>query len=315
MRKRFAFLLSGLVGCAHLTPYEEIVERLPEERLLELDGRRVHLVREGDGPPLILLHGFGGSSWSWREVVPELAKAHQVVAIDLHGFGWTERPREPEAYTLRGQERLVLTVADRLGFERFDLMGHSYGGAISIFLAGRNPERVGKLVLVDAAMPRYGRDRRQRVFASRTLARFFVRSVGLTEGRVRRGLEAAFADDSRVTEELVNAYLERLRVEGLEDAFYGLTAPARDAGDPEVELSSLRAEVLLVWGEQDELIRPAAGEKMASQIPGARLEVLPACGHNPMEECPEAFLAVVEPFLERSAPATTSGASEAVELR
>jgi pimeloyl-ACP methyl ester carboxylesterase len=292
-------------GCTSLTPYEEVWRNLPENRRLELEGQRVHVEVAGEGPPLLLLHGFGGSSWSWREVIPELSRIRTVVALDLNGFGWTERPREPGSYSLVGQESLVLKVADRLGFEQFDLMGHSYGGAIAIFLAARHPERVRRLVLVDSARPSYAQERRRRIFALRTLARWYVKTVGVTKQVVRRGLQGAFYDDSKVTEDLVQGYLERLRVEGLEEAFFGLTAPQTVGRDPEVSFEQVQAKTLVLWGEEDRLISPAFGEKLASKLLEARFEKLPACGHNPMEECPDRFLKVAVPFLEEE-----SGGSE-----
>ena len=279
-----------------MRPYDEIAAGLPPESLLEIDGQRVHVEQAGTGQPLLLLHGFGASTLLWQKVIPGLARTRHVVAIDLNGFGWTERPKDPEAYTLAGQERLVLAVADRLGLERFDLAGHSYGGAISIFLASRHPERVRSLILADAAMPAYGTLRRRQRYASRTFAGLYIRTVGLTASRVRRGLAEVYADDSKVTDELVRGYLERLRVEGVEDAFYGLTAPTGKPPD-EVDLATLTMPALLVWGAQDTLTTPADGRRAASAMPRAELVEIPGCGHSPMEECPEAFLAAVEPFL------------------
>jgi len=283
-------------GCASLRPYAEVAAALPPESLIEIDGRRVHVVDRGSGDPLVLLHGFGASTLLWEPVLPRLAAARRVIAIDLNGFGWTERPSAPEAYTLAGQERLVLGVADALGLGRFDLAGHSYGGAISIYLAARHPERVRSLLLVDSAMPSYSALRRSRSFRNRTLSVLFVRAFALTPARVRFGLEASYADDSKVTDELVRAYLERLRVEGVGDAFHGLTAPNSEPPE-QVDLASLEMPTLVVWGAQDELIAARDGRKAAETMPDAGFVELAGCGHSPMEECPEAFLAAVEPFL------------------
>ena len=97
-----------------MQPYAEAVRGLPTGRLLEIDGQQISVERAGQGPPLVLLHGFGESTLSFAAVLPELAKRFAVVAIDLNGFGYTERPRDRESYTLAGQERLVLRVLDRL---------------------------------------------------------------------------------------------------------------------------------------------------------------------------------------------------------
>lgn len=290
----------ALGGCVTMRPYAEVAAMLPAERLVAVGNQRVHVVDAGTGKPLVLLHGFGASTLIWDAVAPELARSRRVVAIDLNGFGWTERPRAPEAYTLAGQERLVLGVADALGLERFDLAGHSYGGAISIFLASRHPERVRSLLLVDSAMPAYGTLRRRDRFANRGLTGVYVRTIGLTKRRVRAGLEASYADDSKVTPALVEAYFERLRVEGVEDAFYGLTAPTGAAPD-RVDLAALAMPALLVWGSEDELTPAADGRAAAATMRDATFVELADCGHSPMEECPAAFVDAVEPFLERIA--------------
>jgi pimeloyl-ACP methyl ester carboxylesterase len=289
-------LALSAAGCVSMRSYERVAAALPAESLLEIDGRRVHVDARGSGEPLLLLHGFGASTLIWEAVIDGLAQHRRVVAIDLNGFGWSERPRDRASYTLEGQERLVLAVADRLGFERFDLAGHSYGGAISIFLASRHPERVRSLLLVDAAQPTYGSERRRSWASSRAVASIYIRTVGLTPRRVRRGLEESYADDAKVTDELVRAYLERLRVEGVVAAFHGLTAPN---GEPpaQIELERLMPPTLVVWGADDEIIAAEAGRAAAAKIPGAVYAEVAACGHSPMEECPAAFLAAVEPFL------------------
>lgn len=295
-----ALAAAGTGGCIAMRPYAEVVAALPAESLIEVEGQRVHVVDRGAGEPLVLLHGFGASTLLWEPVLDELSALRRVVAIDLNGFGWTERPAAREAYTLAGQERLVLGVADALGLGRFDLAGHSYGGAIALFLASRHPDRVRALVLADSAMPAYGTLRRRRRYASRALAGLYVRTIGLTEARVRAGLRAAYADDSKVTDELVRAYLERLRVEGVTDAFFGLTAPTGAPPD-RVDLERLALPTLFVWGAEDELIPLADARASAARMPEAELVELPGCGHSPMEECPRAFVTAVRPFLERTA--------------
>jgi len=291
-------LLLAASGCVTLRPYEEIAAGLPPESLIRVDGRRIHVDARGAGEPLILLHGFGASTYLWEPVIDELAKRRRVVAIDLNGFGWTERPDDPAEYTLEGQERLVLGVADALGLERFDLAGHSYGGAISIFLTSRHPERVRSLILVDSALPAYAAKRRQGRFRSHLLAGVYIRTVGLNRRRVRRGLEESYYDDSKITGELVSAYYDRLRVQGVVDAFYGLTAPNGLPPD-EVALESIETPTLAVWGAEDPLISAAEGRRAEERFPNGEFAELSDCGHIPTEECPEAFLDAVVPFLER----------------
>ena len=290
-------LASGLVGCVSFVPFAEVRSRLPADEFLAVGGHEIHVVSRGGGDPLLLVHGFGGSTLSWEPVIEGLAARRRVVALDLHGFGWSERPTAPEAYTVAAQAELVLGVAERLGFSRFDLAGHSYGGGISLYLAARHPERVRSLVLVDSTLPAYGQLRRRALYGNRKLTGWLARSWGLRRGRVRRGLRDAFHDDSKVTPELVSGYLERLRVEGAEDAFFGLLAPNEEPPAP-ADLAAIATPTLVVWGAEDELIDVAEGRRSTAALEASSWIVLPGCGHSPMEECPREFLAVVDPFLD-----------------
>ncbi|MEA2604720.1 MAG: hypothetical protein QOF89_5712 [Acidobacteriota bacterium] len=287
-------------GCASFRSFDQVRREVPQSQLIRVGDQLVHVEQAGSGETVVLLHGFGGSTYSWRKVMPALARAHRVVAIDLNGFGYTQRPRAAAAYTREGQTDLVLGVMDALGIDRAHLFGHSYGGGLSLFLASRHPERLRTLVLVDSSAPTYPEDRRSRAASFRPLANFFVRAVALRPSMIRRALRHSFYDDSLITPELVEAYLDRLLVQGADDAFYSLTVP-RAAPGPPVELEAIRVPTLAVWGNEDELISRASGQRAAARIPGSEFVVIEKCGHIPMEEKPEEFLQAVLPFLERHA--------------
>jgi pimeloyl-ACP methyl ester carboxylesterase len=290
--------LLPLLGCTSVRPFEEVRQTLPAESFLDLDGQLVHVEQAGRGEPVILLHGFGGSTYSWRRIVPALAASFHVVAIDLNGFGYTQRPRTFESYTREGQAALVLRVMDALGFQSAHLMGHSYGGGLSLFLAARHPERVRSLVLVDSSAPTYADDRRSLAASVKPLSGLFLRSFVLRPRNVRRALRHSFYDDSLVTPELVREYYERLRIEGVAEAYYGLTAPAHAASEP-VVLEKIEVPALVVWGAEDELIPAEGGRRAAARMPHGEFVLIERAGHVPMEEKPEELLRAVLPFLER----------------
>ena len=289
-------LLPAATACVTMQPYAEAVRGLPEGRLLEISGQRISVERAGQGPPLVLLHGFGESTISYAAVLPELAKQFAVVAIDLNGFGYTERPKDRASYTLAGQERLVLAVLDRLGLDRVRLAGHSYGGGLAPYLASRHPERVDRLLLIDNTLPLYASQRRNGLFRWRWLARIAAHTFALTDRVIEKGLREAYYDDSRVTPDLVREYAGRLRIEGVTDAFFGLVGPSTEP-PYRIDLAKVEIPTLVIWGAEDRLIAAAAAEKTSSQLPAASFVLLPACGHTPMEECPDAFLAAALPFL------------------
>jgi pimeloyl-ACP methyl ester carboxylesterase len=300
-------LLLPLAGCASLRPFAEVRREQPSERFVEVDGRQVYVEQQGAGEAVVLLHGFGESSFSWRKVMPELARSFRVVAPDLNGFGWTERPRDPPSYTLEGQERLVLGVLAALRVTRAQFVGHSYGGSLTLFLASRHPDLVRGMVLIDSAAPTYGDDRRSRVASVRPLDSLFVK-FALTPRHIRGSLLASVYDPALVTPDLVRAYLDRLRVEGEADAYYGLTARLRRAQAAEgVALEKLALPALVVWGTEDRLIRVEAGRRAARRLPGSEFVTIPRCGHLPMEERPAELLALVVPFLRRHSMVPSGG--------
>jgi len=286
-----------LPGCVSLRSFEEVRRSLPADRFVRVGDQLVHVEQAGSGEPVVLIHGFGASTYSWRKVMPALAASHRVVAIDLNGFGYTQRPASRASYTREAQARLVLGTLDALGIDRAHVVGHSYGGGLALYLASRHPERFRTLVLVDSSAPTYANDRRSRFAALRPLDVLFVRSVALRPGMVRKALLRSYYDDSLVTPELVQAYLDRLAIEGVGNAFYGLTAPA-PAGEP-VELETIAVPALVIWGAHDELISPETGRRAAARLPHAEFVLFDKSGHLPMEEEPEAFLRTVLPFLER----------------
>jgi pimeloyl-ACP methyl ester carboxylesterase len=312
-------LLFTLTACVTLRPFAEVRREQPPTRYMEIDGHQVYVEQQGSGDAVVLLHGFGASSYSWRRLVPELAKSFRVVAPDLFGFGWTERPRDTASYTREGQVRMVLGVLRALGIRRAQFVGHSYGGALALYLASRHPEIVSSLVLVDSAAPTYPEDRRTRLANLRLLNRLSLQ-LALRPFRIRRSLLGSIHDKSQVTPELVRAYIDRLRVEGELDAYYGLTArlpPAaqrgagssgrdgagssgRDGAGPakgDIDLRTIAVPALVVWGSDDRIVALSDGSKAARRLPRGEFAVIPDAGHMPMEDRPEELLKLLLPFL------------------
>lgn len=280
-------------------PYAQVRGRLPDERFVEVQGLQLYVEQAGQGEPVLLLHGFCCSSFTWREVIPGLARDHRVIAPDLPGFGYTERPRDPQAYRFAGLGRTVLGLLDRLEVAQAHLIGHSYGGALALWFAERHPERVRSLSLVSTATPdRLAVEQRQAWARYRPLNYLLLHAALLGRAAVRKSLEESYHDPSLVTDELVDAYRDRLLVEGIEDAYYGFLAPVADPPPP-VDLQALEMPVLMLWGDDDRIIPAERATPYVTRFPRVRMVVFDGCGHVPMEERPRAFLAEVLPFLRR----------------
>src|SRR6202158_5614691 len=148
-----ASAVTGFVSLRWLTRSREDTrweDARPPGKLLDVNGVAVHYVKSGGGPAIVVVHGFGGSTFSFRYQMAELSRDHRCVAIDLKGFGYSQRP-EGGDYSLTGQAGLVLQAMDLLGIDRCVLMGHSMGGDVSMRIATIAPERIEKLILAASA--------------------------------------------------------------------------------------------------------------------------------------------------------------------
>ncbi|MCH9647292.1 MAG: alpha/beta hydrolase [Deltaproteobacteria bacterium] len=289
---------SGLAGCSSLPTVAELERGLISGRFISIAGQQVHIDEQGQGDPVFLVHGFGGSTFSWREVLPELAKQHRVIALDLNGFGFTERPRKLTRYARSGQIRLILSVMDALGEDSAHFIGHSYGGGVITAMAALHPKRVRSLVLVDSTAPNWALARQNNLAELSPLTWLFVRSYALRPANVRKALERSWFDDSQVTDQVVDAYYTRLRIAGAARAYRGLSTATKSPDEEKlIVLQDIQQPVLMVWGADDTLIPVAAAQVAADALPNGRLEILENCGHSPMEERPQAFLDSVRPFL------------------
>jgi pimeloyl-ACP methyl ester carboxylesterase len=277
----------------------------PDSQFIEVNGLDVQFQQSGSGGlPLVLLHGFGASTFSWREVQAPLATDRLVIAYDRPGFGLTERPMPPfpagvSPYSQAAQVDLVVGLLDALGIERAVLVGNSAGGTIALMTALEHPERVAALVLVDPGV--YGGGGGPPGWAGLFLNLPQVRRIGpLFVRNIREwGLElvaTAWHDPSKITAEVIAGYTRPLQAENWDRALWELTLASRESDLP-ARLGELEIPVLVVTGDDDRIVPTADSVRVAGEVADAELVVIPACGHVPQEECPNAFLEAVETFL------------------
>lgn len=317
-------LFALLTACVHVAPYRTVASHLPKEKLLVFDtstadsqtsasqsaAQRVYVESSGSGEAVILLHGFGGSSYSWRHLIPELATDYRVLAPDLNGFGFTERPRARAPYTRSGQLKLILALMDHHHLPSAHIVGHSYGGALALTLAHDHPRRVRSLTLINAAAPDYSTQRRRIFATSRGLSFLYVRGVGLRRWVIERALKRSLYDDRLVTDELVEAYRSRLAVEGIVHAYQGLTAPF-DERLGRIQLSKIEQPTLALWGGEDELIPADRARIEVSKMPHAQFVLIRGGGHALMEERPAEVANRVHTFLDSLSNLPSAGHSPA----
>ena len=283
-------------------PPEELAD--PDSRFVTVDDVEIHYKAAGEGEPaLILLHGFAASVYSWREVMDPLAEEGTVIAFDRPAFGLTERPMPDEwegesPYSAASQTDQTVGLMDALGVDEAILVGNSAGGAVATYTTLRYPDRVRALVLVDAAIYQGGGTPDWVLPLLRTPQ---MRRIGplFTRGIRNWGEDfarSAWHDPSQITPEIWERYNRPLQVNHWDRALWELVV-AGPSPDLEKRLDEVTLPVLVITGDDDQIVPPEQSVRLAEELPNAELVIIPNCGHVPQEECPQAFLAAVEEFL------------------
>jgi pimeloyl-ACP methyl ester carboxylesterase len=267
-----------------------------------LGGLLVHVRDEGpaDDPlPIVLLHGTSASLHTWDGWTAALRPQRRVVRFDLPGFGLTG-PAPDGDYSIAAYVRFVTATLDALGVRRLVLAGNSLGGEIAWATALALPERVSRLVLVDAAgYPLDSASTPIDVPLGFQLARMKVLAPllkkTLPRGVVQGSLRDLYGDPSRVTPDLVDRYFELALRQGNRRAL-GQRMEHVMHTEPE-RIKQVKQPTLILWGGRDRLLPPEFGERFARDIAGSRLVRFAALGHVPQEEDPAATVAALRAFL------------------
>lgn len=279
--------------------FDEVRASVPNSeysRFAEIDGVRLHYQEKGTGTPLVLIHGFTSSTYSWKDVFEPLAKSFHVIAVDLKGFGFSSKPDGD--YSRRAQAMLVTHLLDHLQLGKVWVCGNSMGGEVALNFALQNPNRVAGLILLDSAgvvVPGLG-----------TLAPDYLlipgvgrvlMALALTSDKlVRQGLQKSFYNQALVTDDRVAYYHRPLKTRG--GQLGALRARTQWPLFPvEQDLNKIATPTLIIWGAQDALIPLAAGQKMSSLIKDSKLIIFENCGHLPQEEMPARVVDEVTRFI------------------
>jgi pimeloyl-ACP methyl ester carboxylesterase len=299
-------LLLPLRATAGILPPRELAG--VEATFVAVNGLDVHVVRRGRGEPaVVLLHGFGASTFSWREVIDGLGRKRGAVAFDRPAFGLTERPM-PESwsgknpYTPEAAAELTIGLMDALRIDRAVLVAHSAGAAVAILAAARAPGRVAGLVLEAPALGGPTAPLPGWLLRSPQLRRIGPRLVRGIADRGDAVIRQAWHDPWRVAPAVIEGYRKPLKARDWDRALWEYTA-AGQRTDAAERLKGLDLPVLVVTGDDDRIIPPAASRAVAALRPGIELVELKDTGHIPHEERPAELLAAIAPFLDRVAPA------------
>lgn len=301
----FALFISGLLAFNYAPdqPVSELTERWAQSpsQFIDIAGMQVHLRDEGprdDPEPIILIHGTGASLHTWDGWVDALKSERRVVRFDLPAFGLTG-PDPEDKYTIEHYAAFIVAVLDTLKIEQSVLVGNSLGGYIAWATTILYPNKVTKLVLVDASGYPYAAKSVPLAFklARTPIIKDVVKNIlprSLIEGSVKN----VYGNPELVTDELVDRYYDLATREGNRRALslrFKQTIPG-----PLIErLDEINIPTLILWGEKDNLIPLIFAKQFSQDIKHNQLMTFPALGHVPHEEDPLSTVNAFKAFLAK----------------
>ena len=262
---------------------------------------RLWTEEQGQGEPVLMIHGLGASTYTWRYLSPDLAHTHRIIAVDLKGAGKSDKPLD-EAYGILDQAAVLKTLVARKGLSNLTLVGHSLGGGVALALAldlnRTSPGTLKRLVLISSVAYR------QRLSFIDLLKKPSVgKAVEFAvppEVMVFGGLYATYHDPSKISISSIRAYALPLHEPA---GRYALVKMAEHIVPPNLRslisrYRTIQQPTLMIWCAEDEVVPLSVGRRLARELPHGHLEVLGGCGHAPQEEVPRQTVTVIQAFLK-----------------
>lgn len=280
------------------------IQRMPV-RTVMVDGQRIAYLDAGSGPPVILLHGFGGALWQWEYQQAALSASHRVITLDLLGAGWSDKP--DIEYTPDQILESFRGFMDAVGVQRASLVGNSMGAGVAMGMALTYPERVDRLVLI-AGLPDRVRDKVTSPLIKRALeSRVPVWLAALGNWVAGRSLTRAVLremvhDERLLTPAVIERSYRNRKRAGLVGPLLAMAGslPLWEEGFAK-RLGDIRHPTLILWGAEDKVFPPQVGKEMHATMPASSFMLIPESGHIPQWERPLAVNPILLEFLAQTA--------------
>ena len=283
-------------------PVEILKEKYANEfsKFVEIDGMQVHYRVEGKGIPIVLIHGTGASLHTWDDWTLKLKENYQVIRMDLPAFGLTG-PNKSGDYSIKQYTQFLEEFVVKMKLDSMFLAGNSLGGNIAWNYASKNPEKVQKLILVDASGLPTNKPQPWIFKMAKTpvLSKLFLyitpRSI------IEDNLKQVYEDDTKISDALITRFHDMALREGNRKAFVDrakIDFTTSEASKKE-QLQNIQTPTLLIWGAKDTWIPLDNGKRMDALLPNSKLVVLQNSGHVPMEENPKESFKVLNDFLHQ----------------
>jgi pimeloyl-ACP methyl ester carboxylesterase len=275
--------------------------RTPVTRDVAARGARIRFVEAGSGPPLILVHDYLASRVAWDDVLPRLAENFHVIALDLPGFGESEKPSPNRyRYDFDGFSESVIDLVAALGLTRVSLCGHAMGGGVTLTVAASYPHVVRKLVLVNPLVyPPRRPDPLSRIASIPVLGPLVIKQLygrALFRSRFLRDAKGANGAPSDAAALRVERLFELFDAPAAREAAYATMRTMLDTRPLTARVPRVMSPTLVAWGRGNRASPVEHGRRLARELGGARFEVFD-CGPSPAEECPDEFARIVTAFL------------------
>ena len=277
---------------------DEAASKWAKGKFVTVDGSKIHYVERGEGKPVILIHGFLYHTVMWNQNIDVLAQKFKVYAIDLWGWGFSERLKDTE-YSFDRYSKQIIGFMDALKIQKASLVGQSMGGGISVYTAALYPERVDRLILVDPAVIPYPMTMVGRVYQLPYVGEFLnaIPGDGLMKGNLK---SVWFYDPKKVTDEYAEEVLRPMAIKG---SYAGMMYILRNVlkepyvQDEAEKLAQQDKPILIVHGREDKAVPLDRSQKLNALWKGSRLVIFDQAGHTPHEEYPEKFNLLALEFL------------------
>lgn len=262
---------------------------------------KLYYTEEGKGPPLLLIHGFGASTFTWRFVAPELAKSHRVIAVDLKGFGQSDKPFDGR-YSVYDQAELLAQLIEDKDLRDLTLVGHSFGGGVALLLAleanQRLDGRITRLVLLDSIAFPQNIPVFFRLLDVPLVSQIGVRMVPPSV-QARVALQIAYFDDSKIDPEEIELYAAPLKTAAGKHAiiYSARQIVPEDIAELSERYKTIELPTLILWCDHDRIVPLEVGIKLRRTLPNSTLRLVEECGHMPQEEQPASTLALIKGFI------------------
>jgi len=294
-------LFLNLTGCGSSHPSltaAELKQKYPEARYVEIDGVALHFRQQGLGRPLVLLHGLPTNTYLWRNIIPGLTFGNTIYSLDLMGFGLSEKPQNL-TYSIETYVAQLTTFLENFHLQKPILVGYDIGAPIVTLYTLRNPDKVRKLILMDAPLYSAPPPFNIRLLRTRLIGEMFTGDWFL-----KRIFREGVQNQAAMPEALIDEYLKPYHEDpGARAALLKCVREfdLRPTLEREItpNLGKITTPTLIMWGDGDPYVPLAFAKKLKDDIPNSTLQVVLRTGHFAIEERPEEVRALLKEFIDK----------------